>query len=70
MKRSKRKGTSPIFEIEFKDCNIKEIVYSIIIMFSVFSWDNTFKNPYEDKQLGEMLDKVQLHIEKIYIGGE
>lgn len=42
-------GNSPTFVLEFKDFDIKEIVYSVINMFSVFVWDNDYKNPKVDK---------------------
>ena len=69
MKRNKD-GNRPIFILEMKDLDIREIVYSLIDMFSVFCWDNCYKNPIEDEELDYMLGEVQEYINEEYIIGE
>lgn len=61
-----KKGNSPTFVLEFKDFDIKELVYSTIIMFSVFIWDNTFKNPKVDKELNKILKTLDKYIKENY----
>ena len=65
MKQNNR-GNSPELVLEFKDCNIKEIVCSIITMFSIFIWDNIYKNPNNDETLCQMLDNLQMYIDQKY----
>lgn len=57
-----KEGNSPVFELEIADFDVKEIVYSIIDMFSIFLWDNKYKNPREDEQLNFMLDVLQSYL--------
>ena len=62
------KGNSPIFVFETKDFNIKEIVGSMITIFSVFNWNNYFKDPFQDTKLIKMLDNLEKYIIKNYKG--
>lgn len=59
-------GNSPTFVLEFKDFDIKEIVYSVINMFSVFVWDNDYKNPKVDKKLKKILKDLDKYIKENY----
>ena len=69
MKRNKD-GNRPIFILEIKDFDIRDIVYSLINMFSVFYWNSNYKNPTEDDELEFMLGEVQEYINEEYIIGE
>lgn len=69
MKQNKE-GISPTFILEVKNFDIKDIVYSLIDMFSVFCWDNDYKNPDKDEKLNGMLEKIQEYINSEYIKGE
>jgi len=69
MERNKD-GNRPTFILELKDFNIRNIVYSLIDMFSVFCWDGNYKNPTEDDELEFMLGEVQEYINEEYIIGE
>lgn len=62
------KGNSPIFVFETKDFNIKEIVCSMITIFSVFIWNNNYKDPNKDKKLNNMLKGIERYIVKNYKG--
>lgn len=66
MKRNK-KGKSPSFVLEIDNFDIQEIVCSAIVMFSVFCWDNTYKNPCEDEFLVARLEEIQKYIEDNYM---
>ena len=59
-------GNSPTFVLEFKYFDIKEIVYSVINMFSVFVWDNDYKNPKVDKKLKKILKDLDKYIKENY----
>lgn len=61
-----KEGNSPTFVLEFKNFDIKEIVYSVITMFSVFVWDNDYKNPKVDKGLKKILKDLDKYIKENY----
>lgn len=61
-----KEGNSPTFMLEFKNFDIKEIVYSVITMFSVFVWDNNYKNPKVDKGLKKILKDLDKYIKENY----
>ena len=61
-----KEGNSPTFVLEFKDFDIKEIVCSIINMFSVFVWDTIYKNPEKDKELNKILKDLDKYIKQNY----
>jgi len=69
MKRNK-KGSSPILILEFDECNIKELVCSIINMSSIFLWNSNYKDAMEDEELGNILDVIQIYIDTNYKGDE
>ena len=63
-------GNRPTLILELKDFNINNIVYSLIDMFSIFYWDNIYKDPKGDKELKIILEDLQEHIFEKYIKGE
>lgn len=69
MKRNK-KGSSPILILEFDECNIKELVCSIINMSSIFLWNNNYKDANNDEGLNNILDVIQIYVDENYKGDE
>lgn len=66
MKRNKS-SISPTFILETKEFDIKDVVCSLITMFSVFKWDSTYKNPNEDLVLMGYLEELEKYIKENYM---